>query len=78
MNNFALRQAKQQIIDLLNGLPYEIEAKRLLLRDIYEDYKLVADDAVVREMNELKKALEEKEKEDDTEGKGRRGEETVS
>lgn len=70
MNNYALRQARTQITDLINGLPYDIEVKRLLLRDIYEDFKTASDQAVIREMNELKKALAEKEKEDDTEGKG--------
>lgn len=64
MNNYALRQARTQITDLINGLPYDIEVKRLLLRDIYEDFKTASDQAVIREMNELKKALAEKEKED--------------
>ena len=61
MTNFALRQAKQQLTDFLNGLPFEIEIKRLLVKDIYEDIKAEADKVVLKELAEAQKALKEKE-----------------
>lgn len=68
MNNIALRQAKQQIIDFLNGLPFEIEVKRLLVKDIYEDIKAEADKVVLKELAEAQQALKEK-KDDEDEGR---------
>ena len=63
MDNFGLRQAKQQICGFINGLPFSIETKRLLVKDIYDDIKDEADRAVIKEMHEAEKALKEKEKE---------------
>ena len=61
MNNLGIRQAKQQITDFLNGLPFDIEVKRLLIRDIYSDIKDEADKVVLKELAEAQKALKEKE-----------------
>lgn len=61
MNNIALRQAKQQIADFLNGLPFDIEVKRLLIKDIYSDIRDEADKVVLKELSEAQKALKEKE-----------------
>ena len=68
MTNFALRQAKQQLADFLNGLPFEIEVKRLLVKDIYEDIKAEADKVVLKELAEAQQALKEK-KDDEDEGR---------
>lgn len=64
MQNLGLRQAKQQIVSFINGLPFEIEVKRLLVKDIYEDIKEESDRVVLKEAAEVEKALKEKEKED--------------
>lgn len=64
MLNFGLRQAKIQIMGFINGLPYDPEVKRLLVKDIYEDVKAEADKVVLKEASEMEKALKEKEKED--------------
>ena len=64
MNNIGLRQAKVQILGLINGLPFDAEIKRLLVKDIYEDVKEEADRVVIREATEMEKALKEKEKKD--------------
>lgn len=64
MNNFGLRQAKIQIMGFINGLPYDSEVKRLLVKDIYEDIKAEADRVVIKEASEMEKALKEKEKND--------------
>lgn len=69
MNNFGLRQAKQQIEGFINGLPFSIETKRLLVKDIYDDIKDEADRTVIKEMKEAEKALKEKEKADEEEHK---------
>lgn len=65
MENIALRQARQQIIGLIVGLPYNIETKRLLVKDIYEEIKAEADRAVLKEASDLEKELKEKEKADE-------------
>ncbi len=64
MNNVGLRQAKVQILGFINGLPYDAEVKRLLDKDVYEDIKDEADRVVIKEANEMEKALKEKEKKD--------------
>lgn len=64
MKNFGLRQAKQQIVNFINGLPYDIEVKRLLAKDVYDDIKDEADRTVLKEVAEAEKALKEKEKKD--------------
>lgn len=64
MKNFGLRQAKQQIVNFINGLPYDIEVKRLLVKDVYDDIKDEADRTVLKEVAEAEKALKEKEKSD--------------
>jgi hypothetical protein len=61
MNNLGLRQAKQQIGDFINGLPFDIEVKRLLVKDIYEDIRAEADKVVIKELSEAQKALKESE-----------------
>lgn len=61
MNNLGIRQAKQQIADFLNGLPFDIEVKRLLIKDIYSDIRDEADKVVLKELSEAQKALKEKE-----------------
>ena len=65
MNNLGLRQAKQQIIGFINGLPFDIEVKRLLMKDIYDEVKDESDRTVLKEMAEATKALKEKENEDE-------------
>lgn len=57
MNNLGLRQARKQILDFLNGLPYDIEVKRLLLKDIYGDICEIADKVVLKESTEAQEAL---------------------
>lgn len=64
MQNLGLRQAKQQIVGFINGLPFDIEVKRLLVKDVYEDIKEESDRVVLREAAEAERALKEKEKED--------------
>jgi len=64
MQNLGLRQAKQQIVSFINGLPFEVEVKRLLVKDIYEDIKEESDRVVLKEATEVEKALKEKERED--------------
>jgi len=65
MQNFGLRQAKQQIVNFINGLPYDAEVKRLLVRDVYDDIKDEADRVVLKEVAEIEKSLKEKEKADE-------------
>ncbi len=62
MQNFGLRQAKQQIVNFIKGLPYDHEVKRLLVKDIYDEFKDEADRAVIEEVAEIEKAQKEKEK----------------
>ena len=69
MQNFGLRQAKQQILNFINGLPFDAEVKRLLAKDIYDDVKDEADRAVLKEVAEAEKALKEKEKANEEEHK---------
>ena len=65
MNNLGIRQAKNQMINFLNGLPFDIEVKRLLLKDLYDEVKDEADRQVLKENQEAQKALAEaKEKKD--------------
>lgn len=64
MKNFGLRQAKQQMLNFITGLPYDIEVKRLLVKDVYDDIKDEADRTVLKEVAEAEKALKEKEKSD--------------
>lgn len=61
MDNLGLRQAKQQITNFISGLPYDIEVKRLLVNDIYQEFKTEADKAVLKEMAAAEKALKESE-----------------
>lgn len=63
--NIGIRQAKKQIVSFINGLPFEIEVKRLLIKDIYEDIREEADRVILKEAEALQKEL--KEKEDDKE-----------
>lgn len=65
MENLNLRTAKRQIITFLNGLPYSIEVKRLLVKDIYDEVRDAADDAIDKENYESKKALEEAKKQEE-------------
>ncbi len=67
MQNLGLRQAKQQITNFINGLPYEPEVTRLLIKDIYDEFKDEADRTVIKEVAEAEAALKEKEKEHGTE-----------
>lgn len=64
MENFSLRQARSQIVSFINGLPYSIEIKRLLVKDIYEEIKQVADKTCEQEYNDAQQALKEKEEQD--------------
>lgn len=59
MSNLGLRQAKEQIIQFLNGLPFDIEVKRLLLKDLYEEVRCEADRVIAREHESAQKALKE-------------------
>jgi len=68
MNNFGIRKAKQQIINFINGLPFDIEVKRLLVKDIYDDIKDEADRTVLKEVSAAEQALKEKETEDGNKG----------
>ena len=59
MTNLGIRTARKQICDFLNGLPFEIEVKRLILKDIYDEYVEASNKAVELEVDSLKKAKEE-------------------
>ena len=59
MNNLGIRQVKNQIINFLNGVPLEVEVKRLILREVYEDFKIAADDLVLKESAEAQKQIKE-------------------
>lgn len=61
MINLQIRQAKQTIGDFINGLPFDIEVKRLLVKDIYEDIRAEADKVIIKELSEAQKALKEQE-----------------
>lgn len=61
MNNLGLRQAKKQIVDFINGLPYDIEVKRLLIQDIYVDACAEADRIISQEALEAQKKIKEAE-----------------
>ena len=63
MENYGLRKAKQQIIGFINGLPYGIEVKRLLVKDIYDEMHDEADRVVIKEAAQAEAAIKEKEKE---------------
>ena len=63
MDNLALRQARIQIIDLINGLPFNIEVKRLLIKEIYEDVRAEANRVIDEESHRIQNTLA-KEKED--------------
>jgi len=65
MENLTLRRAKQQLINFISGLPYDIEVKRLLVKDIYDEIKDEADRVVLKEVAEVEKTLKEKEKADE-------------
>lgn len=54
--NLGLRQAKKQIVDFLNGLPFDLEVKRLLVREIYDETQAAAEMAIAQELQALKEA----------------------
>ena len=56
MTNLGLRQAKKQIVDFLNGLPFSLEVKRLLVREIYDETQAAAEMAIAQELKSLKEA----------------------
>ena len=59
MNNLGIRQAKQQLVAFINGLPFDIEVKRLLIKDIYDDVRDEANRIVSQEATEVQKQLKE-------------------
>ena len=59
MTNLGIRTARKQIIDFLNGLPFEIEVKRLILKDIYDEIVEASNKAVELEVESINKAKEE-------------------
>ena len=58
MTNLGIRTARKQICDFLNGLPFEIEVKRLILKDIYDEYVEASNKAVEIEIASIQKAKE--------------------
>ena len=57
MDNYGIRQVKNQIINFLNGLPYGMEIKRLIVKDIYDELKDAADKVVLSEKIAAEQAL---------------------
>ena len=68
MNNLGLRQARKQILDFLNGLPFDIEVKRLLLKDIYGDICEIADKVILKESAEAQESINKAKEENNVTG----------
>lgn len=56
MTNIQIRQFKNQIITFMNGIPLEVEVKRLVIREILDELTIATEAEIQNELKTLKEA----------------------
>ena len=56
MTNIGIRQFKNQIITFMNGIPLEVEVKRLVIREILDELTIATETEIQNELKTLKEA----------------------
>lgn len=71
MSSLSIREARENIIQYTNNLPFPMEVKRLMFKEILEQINSACEQEIVMQIKERNEAEKNKESEENTESEGK-------